>query len=62
VKPKPPCDPNCFYNMRCMVMSDGPSSAPCCQPVTKVMDGLGPEHLKTCQGAARDTVFPTDPN
>lgn len=62
VKPRMACDPNCFYNMRCMVMSGGSSSAPCCQPVTKVMDGLGAEHLKMCQGGARDTVFPTDPN
>ncbi len=46
------CDPGCYYNMRCLVMSDSPpevKAKDCCKPVTK-----GAEN---CQGAM-DQHFP----
>lgn len=52
------CDPNCYYNFRCMVMSDGDSSAPCCRPVKKVQDGLPPQHIQNCVGGHVDLVGP----
>lgn len=41
------CNPACFYNGRCAVLTEGDDKRPCCQPITKSVDG--PAGLAECR-------------